>query len=118
MRFLHKNGNNKSRFKGILFIFALKLLLLFLLFKKRLGIPAEKIGDFGQTKNFRNGADNRQTCDATSKFRNIDGTCNNLVVPSYGKSGSIFSRLIVNSNEGYGDGRTYIVNLTFKGVLI
>ncbi|XP_046458190.1 chorion peroxidase-like [Daphnia pulex] len=70
----------------------------------KLGIPAEKIGDFGQTTNFRNGADDRQTCDATSKFRNIDGTCNNLVVPSFGKSGSIFSRLIVNSNEGYGDG--------------
>ncbi|EFX68245.1 hypothetical protein DAPPUDRAFT_330268 [Daphnia pulex] len=71
---------------------------------RKLGIPAEKIGDFPQTKNFRNGADDRQTCDATSKFRNIDGTCNNLAVPSYGKSGSIFSRLIVNSNEGYGDG--------------
>jgi len=69
---------------------------------EKLGIPAEKIGDIGQTKN--DVSDRQTACDPTSKFRNIDGTCNNLAVPSYGKSSSIFSRLIINSNEGYSDG--------------
>lgn len=67
----------------------------------RLGIPAEKIGDLGRLPNT---ASDRQACDFSSKFRNIDGTCNNIDIPLYGKSGTIFSRLIANSNEGYDDG--------------
>ncbi|XP_046656130.1 chorion peroxidase-like [Daphnia pulicaria] len=70
----------------------------------KLGIPAEKIGDFERSSTFRNDGSDRQVCDFNSKFRTFDGTCNNVGVPAFGKSGTIFNRLVFNPSEGYDDG--------------
>ncbi|XP_046656119.1 chorion peroxidase-like isoform X2 [Daphnia pulicaria] len=70
----------------------------------KLGIPAEKIGDFERSSTFGSDVSDRQICDFNSKFRTFDGTCNNVGVPSFGKSGTIFNRLVSTPSEGYDDG--------------
>jgi hypothetical protein len=80
-----------------------------------LGIPAEKIGDFERSSTFGNDGSDRQICDFNSKFRTFDGTCNNVGVPAFGKSGTIFNRLVFNPSEGYDDGESneYLVHLFY-----
>jgi hypothetical protein len=67
-------------------------------------IPLCKNSSFGQSPSFRNDGRDRQVCDLNSKFRTLVGTCNNVGVPSFGKSGTIFNRLVFNPSEGYDDG--------------
>jgi hypothetical protein len=80
-----------------------------------LGIPAEKIGDFERSSTFGNDGSDRQICDFNSKFRTFDGTCNNVGVPAFGKSGTIFNRLVFNPSEGYDDGESneYLMHLFY-----
>ena len=40
-----------------------------------------------------------QYCDRHSKYRNIDGTCNNLRKPKYGKSNTPLQRLLKPSYQ-------------------
>ena len=57
------------------------------------------------------------SCDAHSKYRTIDGSCNNLQHPKWGQAETAFLRLLV---PDYGDGKFYrfIVHLmTVKDLL-
>lgn len=70
---------------------------------EKLGVPADKI-DMGDSRN--DNITNRQflTCDKTTPFRTMDGTCNNLGNPLFGKSSTIFGRMIPpDLLNGYSD---------------
>ena len=52
------------------------------------------------------------TCTATKKYREFDGSCNNLVVPKFGMAKTTLGRVLVNA---YDDG-DYLFPLIIKEV--
>ena len=55
------------------------------------------------------GSGNEQTCDPDSKFRTLDGTCNNLASPRQGAAATAMPRLMDNA---YSDGLCLTMTLS------
>ena len=77
-----------------------------------MGVPAQKIANFELRASSLNAttlaeSSDRQSCDYNSRYRTIDGTCNSYYQPGFGKSNSIFQRLVYWWNS-YSDSNLFI----------